>query len=1606
MKKLKKLIGNKDKSDDKNKSTKQQGPKLIEYRFTSSSSSNNNNKTVNNKTIDNNSRKTSNDNNNEEEDYNNNDYDYEEEEEDDDSENEEEEEEDIYEKQLKYKEYSNMTSDELIHSLNKILNEISIDYRAKDFSYIDTIATSLSTKEPQKDLKRLKEAKIKLNDAIQQIVCVNYKGFNKSIKNFSDMLELLNKSNKDIQIMITKIKTAKEMLILRNQDLINLYSSFIQQFELMEILNQIEIIKNIPEMIQFDLKTKHFLHAVNLVTKNVILLNKKEQLKSVKALHDVRLAFNDYLEKLPEIIVDELRNQLHIVNLQKVLDLVDDLNDLEHLRVLPLIFGGENSLLNGLQNSLQSSLQKRQFNDSPNLLLSENNSPNLSPNLISSTTMIGMKKSLQNTLQNNLESDTLQNITKLKQKLQLNDDLNINYEKENPSYYILILIESLDKLNKLPELQSRLIQNFNYELKHLIEIHIKEFSKSLQNSDRNLLWLIIQNKRQFLNNFNNNDNNNNHYNNNIDDSLLDPMKTNVGRSLLQGKLISEMMNSLFIKLKKVLRNYQFIIYWLDLKRKVLLLSEQQENNQNDNDYNNNDYNNKDYKKTRQELLMEEESVNDWTNITLTKQVLTKIKDAIQIKVLELKNLTNLFNNNNNNSGDSTNSYWTSLFGSTTSGNNNNTNIVVSLDEDEKYVYISTLEDLLNNFIEKQINQSQFNNNLNNNSPNLGMSNNQMSNNNQNNNNSIFLKVQVLIQLFNTQMDLNEKSKKLKINSSDKLKIEFKTFLNNILSSKDTPNLLSIENVWNILQNELQQVMIELLGTNQMSTNDILLNNNSLMKQSQLINNSINSNTQNDSKKKKKTTFDFNIKFRFSANVTPNVNDLNNENVTNQDQNNKKKICDLINNYFIFNSYNILWLYQLIISFLQQSCFIMNQYHLSFLNLKNNLQLNNLQQNFQMTLQNSNLFDFLNQFIKRNFIPFIETDYRSKLTKLLNEQDKHNTNAFLPRESAQQRQRNNFSTVTNHLNNYNLNNHNLNNYNLNNDILMIIDNVNNNTHQRPLLNSVLFMDAWLKELLNIAIHLPFYKKEIFNIMEILLKQFLNACKLQFENVIGGKFIQQLLSGEYEQYVYPVLKSDPLFRKLYNFKNNNLQKNNLQNNNFYQKLFNLIDERLQMNYPHSLPKTKFIDNNSELILLANLNDSLEWLVERMLIYEKEIIFHFNNQQSSHQQSNQSSRMATPNVNNNNSGNSNNLHKSKTSPNILNLSGTSPNSLSPYLFDSNTFKRKSKILNHVESESDFNNTNNINNNNNNNTDMNDNNKINNNNGIDKLLIENNTLQLEDISFLSNFRKEYIQLSLKCLFSLKLDLRVHCYHFIHCNLMDNFLKYGTYDCEDERKEPEDFIHLFNQDLFRMERYLSYYLPKSKTCYLFDGIERMILDLFIGSLPFALDQYKEMRLPMLDNGDGNGNGGTVLLLPHNNSDSIFKAPKFTKLGLEKMMKNIFGLQQQLSNFAFVNQQKFQLIRDYFRLLELKHTELIDLINNTKSLKKLPFTEEQYEAILETEYNYRKLNVKDLELLRQVFKEKKIKKIKNNNESVSGGGNGTPTTSTTTITTATAAVKK
>jgi hypothetical protein len=169
--------------------------------------------------------------------------------------------------------------------------------------------------------------------------------------------------------------------------------------------------------------------------------------------------------------------------------------------------------------------------------------------------------------------------------------------------------------------------------------------------------------------------------------------------------------------------------------------------------------------------------------------------------------------------------------------------------------------------------------------------------------------------------------------------------------------------------------------------------------------------------------------------------------------------------------------------------------------------------------------------------------------------------------------------------------------------------------------------------------------------------------------------------------------------------------------------------------------------------------------------------------------------------------------------------------------------------------------------------------------------------------FSKAYQELSFKCLFSVKIELRTRCFYYL------DSMKSSNYFCSEEATEPELFVTKWNRDLEKIASILDRYVPSKSKNYLLNGIGLLTGEILIAILP-------KLRCKI-----------------------------YNGYGINLMKRDTFALQQNLSNFCDASELNFDKVRRYYDLLKLSEKELFHIVSGLEP----EFSLNQFKAILGTE---------------------------------------------------------
>ncbi|KAG1676105.1 Exocyst complex component 4 [Nymphon striatum] len=152
-----------------------------------------------------------------------------------------------------------------------------------------------------------------------------------------------------------------------------------------------------------------------------------------------------------------------------------------------------------------------------------------------------------------------------------------------------------------------------------------------------------------------------------------------------------------------------------------------------------------------------------------------------------------------------------------------------------------------------------------------------------------------------------------------------------------------------------------------------------------------------------------------------------------------------------------------------------------------------------------------------------------------------------------------------------------------------------------------------------------------------------------------------------------------------------------------------------------------------------------------------------------------------------------------------------------------------------------------------------------------------------LEQLAKEYQDIGDTCLLVLHLEIRVHCFYHVL-----PIMRQGTFASGIDMQEPDPEVLKLNKDLCALDEAMSSSLQVRKCRYIFEGLGYLISDIIISGILYI--------------------------------------KRINENGIKKMCRNVFAIQQNLTNITTSREIGLDRARQYFELMYSPLEEIIDSI--------------------------------------------------------------------------------
>uniref|UniRef100_I3N9G1 Exocyst complex component Sec8 n=1 Tax=Ictidomys tridecemlineatus TaxID=43179 RepID=I3N9G1_ICTTR len=314
-------------------------------------------------------------------------------------------------------------------------------------SVIRTLSTSDDVEDRENEKGRLEEAYEKCDRDLDELIVQHYTELTTAIRTYQSITERITNSRNKIKQVKENLLSCKMLLHCKRDELRKLWIEGIEHKHVLNLLDEIENIKQVPQKLEQCMVSKHYLSATDMLVSAVESL--EGPLLQVEGLSDLRLELHSKKMNLHLVLIDELHRHLYIKSTSRVVQ----------------------------RNKEKGKMSSHVKDASPGPLIDVTNLPT-------------PRKFLDATQYSTPGSSSVKeiNLQDLKEDLELDPE-------ENSTLFMGILIKGLAKLKKIPETVKAIKERLEQELKQIVKRSTTQVADSGYQRGENL---TVENQPRLL----------------------------------------------------------------------------------------------------------------------------------------------------------------------------------------------------------------------------------------------------------------------------------------------------------------------------------------------------------------------------------------------------------------------------------------------------------------------------------------------------------------------------------------------------------------------------------------------------------------------------------------------------------------------------------------------------------------------------------------------------------------------------------------------------------------------------------------------------------------------------------------------------------------------------------------------------------------------------------------------------------------------------------------------------------------------------------------------------------------------------------------------------
>ncbi|XP_033889407.3 exocyst complex component 4-like isoform X2 [Acipenser ruthenus] len=288
-------------------------------------------------------------------------------------------------------------------------------------SVIRTLSTSADVQDREVEKSRLEEAYEKCDRDLDDQIVQHYTELTTAIRTYQSITERITSSRNKIKQVKENLLSCKMLLHCKRDELRKLWIEGIEHKHVLNLLDEIENIKQVPQRLEHCMSSKHYLHATDMLVSAVNSL--EGPLLQVEGLSDLRLELHMKKLNMHMVLIDELHRHLYIKSTSRV----------------------------GNKNKEKGRVSSSAKDTSP-------------VPLIDVTNLSTPRKFLDASQYNTPGAVSVREMS----LQEIKEDVDVDPE-ENSAVFMGILIKGLAKLKKIPETIKAIIDRLEPELKQIVK---------------------------------------------------------------------------------------------------------------------------------------------------------------------------------------------------------------------------------------------------------------------------------------------------------------------------------------------------------------------------------------------------------------------------------------------------------------------------------------------------------------------------------------------------------------------------------------------------------------------------------------------------------------------------------------------------------------------------------------------------------------------------------------------------------------------------------------------------------------------------------------------------------------------------------------------------------------------------------------------------------------------------------------------------------------------------------------------------------------------------------------------------------------------------------